>query len=122
MLTPKAHKIAIHIAFVVLAVWLVLQSLVLPLTIRINGGGYTATHDESEKQLIDRRIADYTFATGSSRGFSRFPLSRCGVYPRVFTLHSLIAARKMILTKRRRHKRRAARSLKSTCSALELRG
>jgi len=68
MLTPKAHKIAIHIAFVVLAVWLVLQSSVLPQTIRINGGGYTAGHDESEKQLIDRRIADYTFASAFFTG------------------------------------------------------
>ena len=60
MITERGHKIAIHIAFVALAVGVVLQSLLLPQAIGVNPGSNTTTHEESEKQLIDRRIADYT--------------------------------------------------------------
>src|SRR5437660_77773 len=62
MLTPTTHKIAIHIAFVFLAVWLVLGSLLAPHTIGVDRSGHATTSEESEKQLIERRIADYTLA------------------------------------------------------------
>jgi hypothetical protein len=68
MLTPTAHKIAIYVAFVLLSVWLLLVSLLTPQTVRPYGPSHTAAHEEGEKQLIDRRIADYTFALAAFTG------------------------------------------------------
>ena len=59
---PTAHKIAIYVAFVLLSVWLVLMSLLIPQTTRSDHGGYTTTGEENEKLQIDRRVASYNFA------------------------------------------------------------
>jgi hypothetical protein len=62
MLTPKAHRIAIHFAFALLVVGLLFVTSVAPHTIRMDHDRHAATNEESEKQLIDRRIANYTLA------------------------------------------------------------
>jgi hypothetical protein len=68
MLTPTTHKIAIYVAFVLLSAWLLLASLLTSQTVSPYGPSRTAAHEEGEKQLIERRIADYTLALAAFTG------------------------------------------------------
>jgi len=64
MLTPTTHKIAIYLAFALLSSWL-LFSLLPREAISPYGSGQTTSQEESEKHLIDRRIAAYTLAVAA---------------------------------------------------------
>jgi hypothetical protein len=72
MLRPTTHKIAIYVAFVLLSVWLVMMSLLTPQTVRAYRPSYTTTEEESEKLLIDWRIANYNLVLDFFTGILAF--------------------------------------------------